>query len=229
MISKKEIKELQSMSYEELIVCIKKTADEIFKNEKKLLEVSAFHLDLMMETNKLFYSFDEFPESISDFEKFYSAIKSYCFNCKKPQEIKDIKEWIEKNVICISSISKTYLLDELTFFMVWMQKSQVAKEHSYVSEIIENFEAIFPDYEFIEKEKFFGDKIAGGRADIFAKDKKTGKPAIIEVKLGNVNPARQLKKYRRYYGKDAILVALTQKECKNKQRGIVYVVYGKRT
>jgi hypothetical protein len=219
-------KKLKSMSYEELLVFIEESRAIIDDQIDKIHQMSIADLDLMMQQNMVFESFNDFPQSIDNFEKFYAAVKGYCLGLEKVWEVDDLIEWIENNVLCLNSWSKAYLLDELLFHSAWVQKIEMngkKKESFYVTNIIKNFDSIFPDYEFVKREK----TIVGGRVDIFAKDKVTGRDVIIEVKVGCANPIKQLKRYYRCHGGNPILVAITQEECKKKDNGIVYVVYQK--
>ena len=91
----------------------------------------------------------------------------------------------------------------------------------YQKTIIDNFKDVFPQYALICEQ--YKTK-AGGFIDILAKDIESGRPVIIELKLGAKNCARQLYGYAvDFY--NPILVSVTEKDVVNKQDDIKYVVY----
>lgn len=96
-------------------------------------------------------------------------------------------------------------------------------EKQMQQEIIENFDKLFPKYTFIKKE--YG--VPSGRIDILAKDNE-GKDIIIELKLHNKNPNRQLLDYQNYFD-NAVLIGITQNKLgeKIKRDNIIYYIYDK--
>lgn len=91
----------------------------------------------------------------------------------------------------------------------------------YQKTIIDNFKDVFPQYALICEQ--YKTK-AGGFIDILAKDIESGRPVLIELKLGAKNCARQLYGYAvDFY--NPILVSVTEKDVVNKQDDIKYVVY----
>lgn len=97
-------------------------------------------------------------------------------------------------------------------------------EKNYRDILIENFESI-------DQFKFYKSPIAEyltqyGRIDILAKEGAS--KCIIELKLGNVNPAEQLIRYSKNF-KKAILVAITETPVENKNKDIKYLTFDELT
>lgn len=94
------------------------------------------------------------------------------------------------------------------------------REKEMQNYIENNFKSIFPDYDFVSKEK----AVKGvGRIDIFARERKTGRPVIIELKKGSRNPNIQLLAYAKSFD-NPILVAITE-DIANMTDGIEYVLF----
>lgn len=96
-------------------------------------------------------------------------------------------------------------------------------EKQMQQEIVENFDKLFPKYTFIKKEYC----VPSGRIDILAKDDE-GKDVLIELKLHNKNPNRQLLDYKNYFD-NAVLIGITQDKLgeKIKRDNIIYYTYDK--
>lgn len=149
---------------------------------------------------------------------FFNYIMSGCF--KKNFDRKILK------VISIVKSSHTteekrhilcYLMDYVLSLLIIGERYT---ESNYQDDVIREFNNIFPEYEFVAKEY----TIKNGRVDILAKCKHSDRPVIIELKLFDKNPTRQLFRYSRDF-KNPILVALTENKVKHKVRGIVYKEY----
>ena len=97
------------------------------------------------------------------------------------------------------------------------------KECSIKLHILDNFNNIFPNYEFIGKEVVV-DKI--GKIDILAKDKESGREVIIEVKSNTQNPNKQLLAYAKGYD-NPILVGITNMDKKYYLDNIKYIKISK--
>ena len=94
-------------------------------------------------------------------------------------------------------------------------------EKQMQSEIIDNFNNLFPQYTFVQKEY----KVPSGRVDILAKDKEN-RNVIIELKLPKYNPNRQLLDYENYFD-NPIMIGITQEPLSNKikRESITYYTY----
>ena len=92
-------------------------------------------------------------------------------------------------------------------------------EELYKLKVIDNFDLIFPYYQYIGTEV---KTKAGGFIDILAMDKSSKKDVIIELKIGNKNCARQLYGYAVDF-LDPILISITEFDVINKQEDIIYI------
>ena len=97
-------------------------------------------------------------------------------------------------------------------------------EQNYRNILIENFNDI-------DQFKFYSSPIAEyltpyGRIDILAKEGAS--KCIIELKLGNVNPAEQLIRYSKNF-KKSILIAITEAPVDDKSKGIKYLTFDELT
>jgi len=86
--------------------------------------------------------------------------------------------------------------------------------------IIKNFYKIFKNFKFIQKE-FTVNKI--GKIDILAKEIKTNRDVIIEIKVKNKNPNKQLISYGNEF-KNPILIGITEEKL-NKNNMINNILY----
>lgn len=117
-----------------------------------------------------------------------------------------------------------YLKDCIQTEIVLPCKSKEAitqLEKAMQSEIVNNFNTLFPKYTFVCTEK----KVGGiGRIDIFALCGK--RPVIIELKVRSKNPAGQLLAYATKF-ENPILIGITQKPIReeNKIDGIKYMLF----
>ena len=92
-------------------------------------------------------------------------------------------------------------------------------EKIYHRKIVLNFEKIFPEYKYVQSEYKMKD---GDIADILAKDIKTKRPVIIEIKIGSRSAHRQLRSYA-YNFDSPILVNVCYENPKKQVQGIVYI------
>ena len=93
------------------------------------------------------------------------------------------------------------------------------REELYKIKIIDNFDLIFPYYQYIGTEV---KTKAGGFIDILAIDRSSKKHVIMELKLGAKNCARQLYGYAVDF-EDPVLISITELDVKNKQNDIIYL------
>lgn len=97
------------------------------------------------------------------------------------------------------------------------------KEKDYVNAIVNKFDDIFPEYSFIQTEY----SVKGiGRIDILARDNESDSYVIIECKIGNQSPNKQLLAYAAEFC-SPILIGITERKLsKNSTKdGIMYYTY----
>jgi len=97
-------------------------------------------------------------------------------------------------------------------------------EKNMESYLSNNFSKIFPEYEFVKRQYRLQ---SGGVIDILAKNKADNRPVIIELKIGNKNPQKQLFGYATEF-ENPILVAVTEEKCTNEHKEIIYKVIPKK-
>ncbi|MCQ4637227.1 hypothetical protein NE619_10885 [Anaerovorax odorimutans] len=102
------------------------------------------------------------------------------------------------------------------------QDDHPRKESDYVIMIEQGFEDIFPEFEFIKREA----QIDNYRLDILAKDKRSKKAVIFEVKMGRKDPTSQLLTYKKIFDKP-LLIGITEKRLIEHQqhKDIYYFTY----
>ena len=102
-----------------------------------------------------------------------------------------------------------------------LKSKEKESEYEYEKRVIENFSIIFPNFKFIKNQVVLE---GNERIDILAESNSSKRKVIIELKINNKNPKRQLLLYASYY-ENPILISLTKEECKNKHKDIIYMVY----
>jgi len=171
--------------------------------------------------------------TVSDFKKRLDTCKSFEEFFIKVSKIKvasDREELRELQKIIQGFMAKygheaiIYLNDCISAEIVLPCKSKESilhKESQIKKEILNNFNGIFPEYDFVETEKSV-DSI--GRIDIYAKHKE--RPVIIELKTGHTNPNSQLIAYGSKF-KDPILIGITEEPLpeNKKMNNITYLVF----
>ena len=120
----------------------------------------------------------------------------------------------------------TYLLDCIICEKVLPCNSKSPRnstEKYYQKIIVESFESIFPDFLYVGNEVPIPPV---GRIDILAKDKKTTRDVIIELKVDDKNPAQQLLAYATAY-KNPILIGISTRKFSPKTRNnqVQYYTY----
>ena len=97
-------------------------------------------------------------------------------------------------------------------------------EKAFQLKVTEEFAKIFPDYDFIKSEYVLPDR---GKVDIYAEEKDTGRPVLIELKIGNKSGHHQLRSYNFNFDNKAILINLSSKPVSLEKRveGIEYLIY----
>lgn len=101
-------------------------------------------------------------------------------------------------------------------------KQREYKEKDMQNDIIKNFNLLFPQYNYVTKEYKTKNH---GFIDILAKDNKSKRDVIIELKVDNKNPNRQLTDYAKEFD-NPILVGITQQSIgKKREDNIIYYVF----
>lgn len=131
---------------------------------------------------------------------------------------KDIREYSP-----IKSDAIVYLLDVIDLEI--MEQLRIENERQYIekkmqTEIINNFNKLFPKYTLVDTEHV----VKSGRIDILAEENQTKRTVIIELKTNKKNPANQLLGYSKEFIKPT-LIGITQEPVINKIEGITYFVY----
>lgn len=181
-------------------------------------------IDLVKESTSLLNYFDTYIENYKILTKDYlERGKDYDINKFVYDEELDILtifnlinyieyECKQNNDFIIDSILKfsygnyeyTCLWDILNNYISKFYNPEHKSHIEIQKDIIENFNIIFPNYEFVGKEISVKNI---GKIDILAKDKKSKKDVIIEIKSNNQSPIQQLISYS-YDFKNPILIAI---------------------
>lgn len=113
---------------------------------------------------------------------------------------------------------------EMLFTMNCVSGNDVLRQSLKITEkeikdnLIQNFNKIFPNWEFI-KDEYCIENV--GFIDILAKDKETNRYVIIEIKKDETNPNKQLLKYSKGFI-NPILVGITDMDKKKYKNNIIY-------
>lgn len=231
----KKFKELEGLNVEKHfegnnVSCLEKYL--YFKNLNIRIEVISYFLefyydfeeDEILNLTKILVMLENDFVDVS-FENLFNCVFSFQFSERKTiNNILKITSYIkEKNIFNVES--SINLNDSLIYF--WYANSnknkdeKIETEKEYEERVIENFTKIFPNYNFVKNQFILGNK---ERIDIFAEEKTTKRPVIIELKINNKNPKKQLILYGSYF-ENPILISLTKEECKNKHEKIIYKTY----
>ena len=173
----------------------------------------------------------ELIEILSNKEKFYDFFVSVREACYKIENLKILSDGFEaiKNMElftkkdCISGFIflETIVDKEYSEFVLSCYSVSKESEKEYEKRVIDNFDELFPNYNFIKNQVFVKNL---GVLDILAEEKETKRPVIIELKINSNNPKRQLLAYATDFD-NPILISLTKKECLNKHKKIIYKVW----
>lgn len=142
-------------------------------------------------------------------------------------ELKKLKEFVRGFYFSDWSEAAVYLNDEIDLEITYRRQTKLNdgnNEAKMQREIYESFGQLFPDYEKPQTEF----SISTGRVDIFAIEKLTGRPVVIELKIGAKNPTNQLLAYAHNFH-DPILIGITNEEIDTSRMhsGIIYYTYSK--
>lgn len=103
-------------------------------------------------------------------------------------------------------------------------RSSRVGEKKYHDFIVKNFNDIFPSFVFVKNEVALSGEDRD-RLDILAKEKESGRPVIIELKLGNRSAHKQLRSYA-FHFENPILINISESLPNAMREGILYRTYG---
>lgn len=181
----------------------------------------------LLKENNSETNINNFIESIclEDFIKIvYKLLET-----SNPKEIKIAEDviYLYCHIKKCSEEIRKFLIDACDYRWFYLVKKREEEkknnEKIYVNKIVENFNDIFPNYTFVGTE-YIVEKI--GRIDIFAKENETLSPVIIECKVKNHNPTKQLLACGSYFH-NPILIGITEKRLlkKSQHDKILYLTY----
>lgn len=101
------------------------------------------------------------------------------------------------------------------------ERSRSYKEKQYQKEIMDRFREVFPRFINPAPEEILED---GDRIDILAEESDTGRPVIIELKVGSKSGHKQLRSYAVYF-KNPILIHVSEEVPQKKVMGVQYHTY----
>lgn len=159
----------------------------------------------------------------NDFKEFFVKVSEYrvLFDY---DELRELREAVKKFFVKYGREAVVYLADSISCEMTIPCKSLETRkyeESEIKKQIVNNFNVLFPNFEFISCEK----EVPGvGRIDIYAVC--NDRAVIIEIKTGNKNPNAQLLAYG-YNFNDPILIGITQRQIGTEKqlKGISYYTF----
>lgn len=156
------------------------------------------------------------------FEDFFVKA-SYLKTRMNISELKSLACVLDEEDFGYSEDAIVYLKDTIISEIVLNPKPADFNEKETVAKkkVVENFQKIFPNYDFV-KEEYTVPNV--GRIDILAKDRATGRDVVIELKTGSKNPNKQLISYATGF-ENPILIGITQQEISQKHERIQYFTY----
>ena len=158
------------------------------------------------------------------FEDIFLYVSKRKFECSY-EELKELQNWLRQFYGSKWHEAVVYLNDSLILESVHcleMRNSTDYTESKMQKEISENFVSLFPGYHFVKTEF----SVPSGRIDILGEQEETGRPVIIELKMGKKNPTNQLLAYAHNFC-DPILIGITQEEVDRNRlhENIIYFTY----
>lgn len=154
--------------------------------------------------------------SVSDFKSFFIIV---C-NCKisfNRSELKILYDALDKFESQYGITAIAYLKDCIQVEMTLPCKNLIKRrytEKELQGILIQRFSAIFPAYELLSAEV----PVKGiGRIDVLARDLKSNRYVVIELKVKNKNPTSQLLAYASNYN-NPILIGITEEKLTADQR-----------
>lgn len=164
--------------------------------------------------------------TINTFEQLYLYVSKMKVQADI-SELKKLKEFVRGFYFSNWSEVAVYLNDEIDLEITYRRQMKLNdgnNEAEMQREIYESFGKLFPDYERPQTEF----SISTGRVDIFAVEKVTGRPVVIELKTGAKNPTNQLLAYAHSFN-NPILIGVTNEEIDTSRMHskIIYFTYSK--
>ena len=161
--------------------------------------LQSYYTDFIVYKTQL-YDFIECLQDINRITNFNISLDKY-FYAKYIQDLEFMEIFIKSNYYKFSNKN------------IYFSEKELKKS------IIKHFEFLFPKYKYIGTE-ISVNKI--GKIDILAKDKKSKRDVIIELKKDKDNPNMQLIAYGSAYN-TPILIWITNMDSKNYIEGITYI------
>ena len=167
----------------------------------------------------------EFLEEKATFEEFFIAVSTIKIYAQR-EFLKALRDEVQKFSLKFGSEAITLLCDSITAEMVLPCSNVPEKtlsESDYKKYIVKNFSHLFPSYQYVGQEI----EVEGiGRIDILAKHKETNQAVIIELKISNFNPNKQLIAYGSKYN-NPILIGITEMSLPDEKKinNIIYFTY----
>lgn len=147
---------------------------------------------------------------LTSFESFFVAVCELKVRLDR-KDLDSLKNAVSDFRFCYSNEAITYLCDCISCEKVLpfnFESQRTFDEKTFQKKIIGSFDSIFPDFTYVGNEVPVPNV---GRIDILAKEKASGRDVIIELKVDDKNPTRQLLAYATAYN-DPILVGVSTKK-----------------
>lgn len=197
--------------------------------EKREFQIDNFLYDYVVSNINKEYIWLEDIKNINGLESYINTIINIHFKINNIFEYIDFLGIIRRLNEVIQSELPTInnnLFDniEMLFTMNCVSGNDVLRQSLKITEkeikdnLIQNFNKIFPNWEFI-KDEYCIENV--GFIDILAKDKETNRYVIIEIKKDETNPNKQLLKYSKDFI-NPILVGITDMDKKKYKNNIIY-------
>lgn len=166
----------------------------------------------------------EFLTKITTFNEFFITVSKLKVEFNRT-ELKMLLNELDNIIYSVKFGNQeiAYLKDSVVAERTLLCKSDDKRsftEKEMQNSIVQNFTKIFPDYIFVSKEKVIQNV---GRIDIFAIEKSTKRPVIIELKKGTKNPNTQLLAYSQHFD-NPILIGITENTT-SEIEGINYILF----
>ena len=197
--------------------------------EKGEFQIDNFLYDYVISNINKEYIWLEDIKNINDLESYINTTINIHFKINNIFEyidflgiIRRLNEVIQSELPSINN----NLFDniEMLFTMNFVSVNDILRQSLKITQreikdnLIQNFNKIFPNWEFIKDEYCIKNV---GFIDILAKDKETNRYVIIEIKKDETNPNKQLLKYSKDFI-NPILVGITDMDKKKYKNNIMY-------
>lgn len=197
--------------------------------EKKEFQIDNFLYDYVVSDIDKEYIWLEDIKNINDLESYINTLIKIYLKMSNAIEyieflgiIKRLNEVIQSELPSINN--DLFKNIEILFIMHYVLGNDVLRQSLNITEkeikdkLIQNFNKIFPNWEYI-KDEYYIENV--GFIDILAKDKETNRYVIIEIKKDETNPNKQLLKYSKDFI-NPILVGITDMDKKKYKNNIIY-------